>query len=448
MDVLTFRTPGLGDQTYLLVHDGQAVLVDPQRDIDRFLTAAAEHDAELRFVLDTHLHNDYLSGAEQAATTTGAQLVLPAAAAPAYASTPAFHLEDIAGGALTIRPIHTPGHTPEHTSYLVLVDGEPAALFSGGSLLVASAGRPDLLGKERARTMATLQHQSLHRLAALPESLELFPTHGQGSFCTASGAGRYTSTIGQERAENPLLAIPTVDEFVEQLLGSAMPIPAFYKFMGPTNTLGVPAMPARHVPTVSVSDLADQPEGTRVVDVRPRAEQATGILPGSLAIEVTTDFGSWTGWLVPRDSPIVLVAEPGQDITEPVTQLAQIGVDTVAGVVRDVPADRATVTFDLVDIDRFRKLMDEPAAQVLDVRMPSEWASASIEGAIRRFLPDLLTDGIPAELDPHRPVLVACRTGRRASIAAGILANAGYQPIVLDVSGVPDLVGQDGVSAT
>ncbi len=440
MEVLTFRTPGLGDQTYLLVHSGQAVLVDPQRDIERFLGALAEHDAELRFVLDTHLHNDYVSGAEQAAKTTGAQLVLPAAAAPAYASTPAFHLEDIPGGALTIRPIHTPGHTPEHTSYLVLVDGEPAALFSGGSLLVASAGRPDLLGRERARTMATLQHQSLHRLAQLPDALELFPTHGQGSFCTASGSDRYTSTIGQERAENPLLAIPTVDEFVEQLLGSAMPIPAFYKFMGPINTLGVPAMPTRTIPTLSLDELADQPEGTHVVDVRPHAQQAAGILPGSLAIEVTTDFGSWAGWLVPHDSPIVLVAEPDQDITEPVTQLAQIGVDAVTGVVREVPADRATVGFELVDIDRFRKLMDEHDAQVLDVRMPSEWSEGAVAGSVQRFLPDLLTDGIPTDLDPDRPVLVACRTGRRASIAAGILANAGYRPIVLDVVGVPELI--------
>ncbi|MDN5851388.1 MAG: MBL fold metallo-hydrolase [Actinomycetia bacterium] len=447
MDVLTFRTPGLGDQTYLLVHEGQGVLVDPQRDIDRFLDATAEQDVELRFVLDTHLHNDYVSGAEQAARTTGAQLVLPAAAAPAYPSMPAFHLEDIPGGALTIRPIHTPGHTPEHTSYLVLVEGEPAALFSGGSLLVASAGRPDLLGEERARTMATLQHQSLHRLAELPESLELFPTHGQGSFCTASGAGRYTSTVGQERRENPLLAIPTVEEFVDQLLGSAMPIPAFYKFMGPTNTLGVPAMPDHDVPEMSVDDIAAQPDGTRVVDVRPRAEQAAGILPGSLAIEVSTDFGSWAGWLVPRTSPIMLVAGPDQDITEPVVQLAQIGVDSVVGVVRDLPADRASVGFELVDIDRFRALMAEPDAQVLDVRMPSEWAAASIEGSIRRFLPDLLTDGVPAELDADRPVLIACRTGRRASIAAGVLANAGYRAVVLDEVGVPDVVDQAAADA-
>ncbi|XVQ88511.1 MBL fold metallo-hydrolase [Microbispora siamensis] len=136
MEILPFRTPGLGDQTYLLTHEGKGVLVDPQRDIDRFLRAAAERDVELRFVLETHLHNDYVSGGEQAALRTGAELVLPAAAAPAYPHTPAFHLEDIEGGdGLSLRPIQTPGHTPEHTSYLVLIEGEPVAVFSGGSLL-------------------------------------------------------------------------------------------------------------------------------------------------------------------------------------------------------------------------------------------------------------------------------------------------------------------------
>jgi glyoxylase-like metal-dependent hydrolase (beta-lactamase superfamily II) len=195
MDLVSFRTPGLGDQTYLLIHEGMGLLVDPQRDIDRFLAVAAERDVDLRFVLETHLHNDYVSGGEQAALRTGAELVLPAAAAAAYPHTPAFHNEEIKGSSgLTIRPIHTPGHTPEHTSYLVLVDGEPAALFSGGSLLVASAGRPDLLGPERARTLARLQYGSLHRLAGLPRDVGLYPTHGEGSFCTASGAG-----IGAER---------------------------------------------------------------------------------------------------------------------------------------------------------------------------------------------------------------------------------------------------------
>ncbi|MEV6813919.1 MBL fold metallo-hydrolase [Micromonospora sp. NPDC051296] len=436
---MSFRTPGLGDQTYLLTHEGKGVLVDPQRDIDRFLHAAAERDVDVRFVLETHLHNDYVSGGEQAALRTGAELVLPAAAAAAYPHTPAFHLEDIKAEGLTIRPIHTPGHTPEHTSYLVLIDGEPVAVFSGGSLLVASAGRPDLLGPARARTLAKLQHGSLHRLAGLPRDLALLPTHGEGSFCTATGAGRYTSTIGEEVESNPLLAVSDVERFADQLLAEPMPIPAFYQYMGPANTLGVPPMPAMAVPELDLADLAEQPEGTQVLDVRPRANQAAGFLPGSIGIEVADDFGSWAGWLLPYQAPIVLVAAPGQDITVPLTQLAQIGVDSVRGVLRDL-GEAATSRFELADVSAFVRRLADPAAQVLDVRMPSERATVRLDGAVERFLPDLVSDGVPAEIDPMRPVLIACGSGRRAAIAATLLAREGYQPVALTGAGIADVV--------
>ncbi|BCJ75858.1 MBL fold metallo-hydrolase [Catellatospora sp. IY07-71] len=436
MEIVSFRTPGLGDQTYLLTHDGRGVLVDPQRDIDRFLTAAAERDVQLRFVLETHLHNDYVSGGEQAALRTGAELVLPAAAAAAYPHTPAFHLEDIKGGqGLRVRPIHTPGHTPEHTSYLVLIDGEPVAVFSGGSLLVASAGRPDLLGMPRARTLAKLQYGSLHRLAGLPRDIELLPTHGEGSFCTSSGAGRYTSTIGTEVDTNPLLSIGDVEAFADRLLAEPMPIPAFYRHMGPANTLGVPPMPPVTVPELDITGL---PAGAHVVDIRPRVALAAGHLPGSLGIELGTDFGSWAGWLLPYQAPIVLVADRGQDVAEAVTQLAQIGIDTVTGVLYDLAA-AATSGFELADLPTFLSYVTAPHAQVLDVRMPSEQAAVSIDGAMCRFLPDLITDGIPAELDRARPVLVACGSGRRAAIAATVLLREGYQPIVLTGAGVPDV---------
>lgn len=435
MDVTSFRTPGLGDQTYLLTHEGHGVLVDPQRDIGRFLDAAAERDVELRFVLETHLHNDYVSGGEQAALRTGAELVLPAAAAPAYRHTPAFHLEDIDGGAgLTIRPVHTPGHTPEHTSYLVLVDGEPVALFSGGSLLVASAGRPDLLGPQRARSLARLQHLSLRRLAALPPGIALYPTHGEGSFCSATGAGRLTSTIRTELTDNPLLAIGDPEAFADALLAAPMPIPVFYQYMGPANTLGAPPMPPVHVP-----ELDAPPEGTHVVDIRPRQAQARGMLPGSLGIESADDFGSWTGWLVPYAEPITLVAEPGQDVAGAVTQLAQIGIDTVRGVVRDL-GEAATQTYELLELDAFVERLTQPDAQLLDVRMPSERERTRLANAVERFLPDLVTQGVPAELDQERPVLVMCASGRRASIAAGLLAREGYRPIALTGAGVAEVV--------
>ncbi|WP_169944370.1 rhodanese-like domain-containing protein [Microbispora sp. H11081] len=437
MEIVSFRTPGLGDQTYLLTHAGKGVLVDPQRDIDRFLRAAAERDVELRFVLETHLHNDYVSGGEQAALRTGAELVLPAAAAPAYPHTPAFHLEDIeGGGGLSLRPIHTPGHTPEHTSYLVLIEGEPVAVFSGGSLLVASAGRPDLLGPARARTLARLQHGSLRRLAALPPEVGLFPTHGEGSFCSASGAGRYTSTIGAEIRSNPLLAVEDAEGLADELLAAPMPIPAFYRHMGPANTLGVPPMPSTTPPELAVTDL---PADARVVDIRPRATQAGGFLPGSVGIELGADFGSWAGWLLPYGSPVVLVADPGQDVAEAVTQLARIGIDTVRGVVRDL-GTAATTTFERLDLAAFTARTAQPGAQVLDVRMPNERRALRLEGAVERFLPDLVTEGVPAELDRDRPVLVACGSGRRAAIAATLLTTLGYAPVALDGAGVPDVV--------
>ncbi|GAA1387952.1 MBL fold metallo-hydrolase [Catellatospora chokoriensis] len=437
MEIVSFRTPGLGDQTYLLTHEGQGVLVDPQRDIDRFLAASAERDVQLRFVLETHLHNDYVSGGEQAALRTGAELVLPAAAASAYPHTPAFHLEDIKGGrGLSLRPIHTPGHTPEHTSYLVLIDGEPVAVFSGGSLLVASAGRPDLLGVPRAHTLAKLQYGSLHRLAGLPRDVELLPTHGEGSFCTSSGAGRYTSTIGAEVDTNPLLAVGDAEAFAQRLMAEPMPIPAFYQHMGPANTLGVPPMPAV---TVAEIALGDVPAGAHVVDLRPRAALAAGHLPGAIGIELGIDFGSWAGWLLPYQEPIVLVAQRGQNVTEAVTQLARIGVDSVRGVVYEL-GGTALANFELLDLSAFTDRIRADGAQVLDVRMPSEQGAVPLNGAVRRFLPDLVTEGIPAELHRGRPVLVACGSGRRAAIAATLLLRAGYQPVALTGAGVPDVV--------
>lgn len=177
----------------------------------------------------------------------------------------------------------------------------------------------------------------------------------------------------------------------------------------------------------------------QVVDIRPRRAQAAGFLPGSVGIELGTDFGSWVGWLLPYGAPIVLVADPGQDVAEAVTQLAQIGIDTVRGVIRDLgPA--ATETFTLVELPAFLTRLDQPDAQLLDVRMPNERENAHLDGAVERFLPDLVAEGIPEGLDRDRPVLVACGSGRRAAIAATLLAREGYRPIALTGGGVNDVI--------
>ncbi|MDH3250856.1 MAG: MBL fold metallo-hydrolase [Acidimicrobiia bacterium] len=190
--VLPIRTPSLGDTSYLVWDGTSALVVDPQRDIDRFEEPIDRLGLDLSAVLETHVHNDYVSGGPELARRTGARMIVPAAAAPSYRSEPAFHQEPITVGSMTLVPIHTPGHTPEHTSYLLMIDGIEVAVFSGGSLLVGAAGRSDLLGPERAETLSRLQFRSVNRLAALPSDVDLHPTHGQGSFC-AAGTGGTTS---------------------------------------------------------------------------------------------------------------------------------------------------------------------------------------------------------------------------------------------------------------
>ena len=308
MQIHPIRTPGLGDTTYVLVEDGQAIVVDPQRDIDRFEEVLNSTDADLRYVLETHLHNDYVSGGRDLARKVGGELVLPSGAAPVFRHRPAFHNENLNGGHLTVRPIHTPGHTPEHMSYLVLIEDEPVAVFSGGSLLVGSAGRSDLLGDERADTLSRLQHGSVNRLAALPDEVGLYPTHGAGSFCTASGAGNTTSTIGEEKATNPTLNYASEDAFVAGELSALVPYPSYYRHMGAINIAGADSLRGFDIPTLDESAF-----GSIALEVGCRRKTQGGVRerppPGLTCHRVTKRFRR-LGWMGPS---IQLTNCPGDE---------------------------------------------------------------------------------------------------------------------------------------
>ena len=447
MKIETIRTPGLGDATYLLSHEGTGLLIDPQRDVERFLRAAeAAGVRQLRYVLETHLHNDYVSGGREAARRAGAELILPAGAGVAFDHTPAFHSEDLpAGPGLAVRPLHTPGHTPEHVSYLVLLDGEPVALFSGGSLLVASAGRTDLLGQERARALARLQYGSLRRLAALPDAVGLYPTHGEGSFCAVTGAGRTTSTIGEEKRDNPGLVAPDVETFIEEQLAGLQPYPAYYAAMGRINLLGPAPMPAATVPELRPDEVRALAVSVRIVDGRRKETFAAGHIPGAIGVELTEQFGTWVGWLLPFNAPLVLVLDEGQDAAEAVTQLARIGFEDVRGVLRGTAAWQAAgyplQPYEVVRPPAFAAAVERgDAHQVLDVRSPLEWESGHVAGSLHRYLPDLAALGPPAGLTPAEPVWVGCGSGYRASAAAGLLEAAGYRPVVLVGGGIADVL--------
>lgn len=424
------RTEGLGDTTYVLIHDGQAVVVDPQRDIDRFERVINDANAEARLVIETHLHNDYVSGGRDLATSLGAELLMPAGAAPVFRHTPAFHYEDIYLGAMTIRPIHTPGHTPEHMSYVVLIDGQEKGVFSGGSLLVGSAGRCDLLGDERAESLARLQYQSVHRLASLPGPTELYPTHGAGSFCTTTQAASYSSTIASEIAGNPVLAYEDEDSFVKGELSGLVRYPTYYRHMGPINLTGL------DLPDFDVQVLDRVPEGTTVVDARPRVDYAKGHLPGSLSVELGENFGTWVGWLIEFDTPLTLVLDEDQDQDDAIRQLIRIGYDDVRGIVR--PNSGFSESFQTVDAGAFADAIAS-GVQVLDVRAQHEWESGTIEGSTLTYLPDVGSRSL-GSLDPEEPVWVLCASGYRAVAAASMLHNMGFEPVALSSGGATEVL--------
>jgi hydroxyacylglutathione hydrolase len=430
LQITTVRTEGLGDSTYVLVHDGIAVVVDPQRDIDRFEQILDDAGADLRLVVETHLHNDYVSGGLDLARATGAELVMPAGAAPVFRHRPAFHNEYLDLGVMAIRPIHTPGHTPEHTSYAIVIESAVVAVFSGGSLLVGSAGRSDLLGEDRAETLARLQYGSVHRLAALPDNAGLYPTHGAGSFCTTSGARSVTSTIGAEKKSNPVLAYGDEEDFVKGQLANLVPYPSYYRHMGPINLLGLAE------PDLAVPLLESIPEGVTVVDARPRDRFAAGHLPGALGIELRDSFGTWVGWLTAHNTPLVLILDDDQDSDEAVRQLIRIGYDEIRGIARNPAA--GDVSYRTVTIEEYAEAVAS-GAQLLDVRAPNEWETGIVDGSVLSYVPDL-AGSTPPGLDPDEPIWVVCGSGYRASIVAGILQDRGYQPVVLSDGGATEVL--------
>ena len=435
MQITTVRTPGLGDSTYVVVHEGQAIVVDPQRDIDRFMFILAETNAELRYVLETHIHNDYVSGGRELAAVTGAELVLPAAGAVKFDHLPAFHNEDIASGSWSIRPIHTPGHTPEHLSYLAIIDDEPVAVFTGGSLLVGSAGRPDLLGMDRARTLAKLQYISVNRLALLPDGVGLYPTHGAGSFCTAAVAGAHTSTIGQEKKSNPVLQHADSESFIQDQIAGLQPYPKYYAYMGPMNLAGPEPIPSSNIPELTVAAIG----GTTVVDIRPAENYAAGHLPGSIGIPFGDQVGIWAGWVLPFDTEIVLVAEHGQDIDEVHRQFSRVGFDRIKGVVYNLPPAIDLVSYETLRLGDFLQRLEAGLIQqIVDVRAPNEWDESYLDGAKLRYVPDLFED--TGGLDRAKPVWLLCATGYRSTIATAALERDGLEPAVLIGHGVSDVV--------
>ena len=440
MDIEIFATPGLGDTSFLIASEGEAALVDPQRDAWRFLAVAAAREWRVTHVLETHVHNDYLSGALEARARTGAEIVAPGRGGYAFPHRGADEGTSVDVGALRLTAMATPGHTPEHLAWAAgQVDAPggapPDAVFTGGSLLVGTAGRTDLLGPERIVELTSLQGASLQRLAALPPATRILPTHGAGSFCGVGPAASATSTsVGLELAGNAVLMAAGAPDFAATLLGGLGRFPDYYARMAPLNRAGPAVLGAAPVPTaLDPGELAAAvAKGARIVDGRPRTAFAKGHLPGSLNIELDESFASYVGWLLPFDAPVVLVIPDPAPATaaEAATELLRIGYDHMAGFLAGgVDAWAATGRpFRSYPVIGIEGLLGEVQAgarpDILDVRQPGEWRDDGlIPGSRTVFVADL--PGRLAELPRDHEITVVCKSGSRASIAASMLDDAG-----------------------
>ncbi len=433
-EIVTIETPSLGDRSYLLISGGAAAAVDPQRDVDRFESVLRDRELRLTHVFETHVHNDYVTGGLELARRAGAEYVLAAADPVAFDRTGARDGDEFVVGAVVVRAVHTPGHTPTHLSYVVREQGQPAAVFTGGSLLYGTVGRTDLIGEESTDGLTRAQFHSVRRLARiLPGKVGVLPTHGFGSFCSAqSSSGVTASTIDEERRSNLALTLDDEDTFVERLLGGLTAYPRYYAHMAPLNRSGpapVDLSPPEPVDAVEIRRRIHL--GEWVVDLRSRQAFARAHLAGTLNFEMGDSFVTYLGWTVQWGAPVTLVADTTEQVVEAQTQLARIGIDRPAGGAGgglaawgaggDIRSYRRATFAELADAGG--------DVAVLDVRRPDEWAESRIDGAVHIPLNEL--EARLAEV-PDGEVWVHCATGYRAAIAASLLDRAKRNVVAID----------------
>jgi hydroxyacylglutathione hydrolase len=434
IDVRVVETPGLGDRTYVVTDSRVAVVIDPQRDIDRVLEVIG--DVPITHVLETHIHNDYVTGGLALAKRCGATYVVNAEDPVAFERHGVRDGEVITTGSLTITAIPTPGHTPTHLSYALAVEGDPVAVFTGGSMLFGAMGRTDLVDPARAEELTRAQHRSAHRLAnAVPDHVAVYPTHGFGSFCSATETKGTASTIGKEKRQNNGLTM-SEDAFVAELMAGLTAYPRYYAQMAPLNLAGPDEPDLAPPEPVDPALLQRRLEhGEWVVDLRHRRAYAAGHVPGTVSIELADPFSTYLGWTVPWDSPITLIGDSSDQVLAARRQLARIGIDDLAGAAIGEPS-ALTPAGQVSSYRRaaFADLAAERARRgdeivVLDVRRPDEWEAGHIDGAVH--IPFYELHGRRHEV-PDGEVWVHCKSGYRASIGASLMDGVGRRVVHID----------------
>ena len=454
MFIETIKVDSLSNNSYVVGSEqsGRCAVIDPVRDVDQYTAVASRHGVRIAYALETHLHNDFISGARELAAQTGCQVGASASGGTLF---PAARLQDgdeFDLGEFKIKVVHTPGHTPEHISFLVEEQGEPTAIFTGGALMMGGAARVDLLGARVAPFLARWLHQTIHgKLLKLPNDVKVYPTHGGGSFCSAAAPASdldYT-TIGEEREHNPFAAEVEESSFVKFALTGLGSYPSYYRYMADINrrghdVLGGVPQPASLTPLSARNQLSDN---ASLVDARQFNEFNEQHITGSFAVPFGDTFASWLGWLLPWGQPLILLPPGPAQQDAMVRQLIRIGFDRINGFLAGgfeawKAAGLPTESTDGIDLKTLKDVSDqEYPPMILDVRQRNEYHAGHIKGALNIELGELKEhlDGLPREI----PLITVCAAGMRASMAGSILRRDGRENVkVLSEAGTGEWIAQ------
>jgi len=443
----------LAHASYLIGSHGEAVVVDPQRDVDQYITEAGTQGLQIKYVVETHLHADFVSGHRELASRTGAQIVFGEKAGATFAHKPVRDGDELKVGDITLRILETPGHTPEGISIVVIdptVSPQPQMVLTGDTLFIGDVGRPDLAGARghTAEEMAGMLYDSLHgKLLTLPDEVGVFPAHGAGSMCGRNISKETSSTIGEQRRYNYALKSMAREEFVRMMTTDLPEAPAYFSSDAEINRTG--AAPLDQLPRpaglspVEVKNAKEK--GDLILDVRSSGAFGAGHVPGSLNIALSGQFASWAGSLIPLGTSIVIVAEDETGVDEAVTRLARVGIDSVRGYLNggiyawnQAGFETATITQMPVD-ELHHQIIEGADLQIVDVRRPGEFQSGHAAGARNLTLAHLVEH--VAELDAERPTAVICQSGYRSSAGASLLQRLGFSQVFNVVGGTSAWIG-------
>lgn len=437
-----FRAPELGNTSFLVSDpdSGEAVAVDPFRDVAQYLDRAQELGVRITHALETHVHNDFVSGSRELQAEVGTEIGAAHDSGLEFRHRPLRDGSEVAVGRWRLRARQTPGHTPSHLSYLLIgpePQSEPLALFSGGALMVGAIARTDLFGPHLATHLALEAYRTLHvRLRQLPDHVAVYPTHGGGSFCAAASSNEPMSTMGRERATNPYLTTTELMPFIARALHQG-PYPTYYKEMAALNRRGANLLGRTLPPLKRLSaDLTDYhlKLGAALVDVRPGREYDRGHIPGSYNVSLEGPFSAWVGWVIERGRPIILAGGSHAQHLEAQRQLLRIGYDSVIGELDGgmdawSASGRDLSSFETAEVaDLASWILSAEPMTVVDVRSEDEWVHGHVPGAVRMPVPDIPHHA--HELPREAPVAVHCGVGYRAAIAASLLEQAGLRRII------------------